>query len=137
MTLEHDSNITKAGCHFCDSCGEPINPVRKWHRFCSHKCQVRKWRKVKHGSSEDEILKERLCHYCALSFKPTRKWQKFCSVQCQVRSYRKQRIPTFENAADVEDYIVRLIRAMNRHSKRIASYREFKFERWQPRKSTR
>ena len=34
--------------------------------------EVRKWRKVKHGSSEDEILKERLCHYCALSFTPTR-----------------------------------------------------------------
>jgi hypothetical protein len=47
LTVEHNSNITKAGGHFCDSCGEPINPVRKWHRFCSHKCQVRKWRKVK------------------------------------------------------------------------------------------
>ena len=75
-----------------------------------------------------KYLKKGFVKYCALSFKPTRKWQKFCSVQCQVRSYRKQRIPTFENAADVENYIVRLIRAMNRHSKRIASYREFKFE---------
>ena len=58
----------------------------------------------------------------------------FCTMSSALLS--EAEIPTFENAADVEDYIVRLIRAMNRHSKRIASYREFKVEGWQPRKST-
>ena len=106
-----------AGSQFCQSCGETFTPTQKAQRFCSAKCRMRAWRKS-HSKREDVSMPEvKTCKVCEAPFKPTRSWHHFCSLSCRIRACRKRAIPTFENLTEAEDYVVRLIRAMNRHAK--------------------
>ena len=114
--LDPESNLPTLEGHSCEVCKKPIKRTRKWHRFCSSSCQKRAWRKK--GIPISGITTEaKHCQVCGQPFKPIQKHQRFCSGRCRTRACRKQAIPTFENLTEAEDYVVRLIRAMNRHAK--------------------